>query len=281
MIAADFPGDDLRTDLGSQTHGRYIELRVSLCPNIVNPLQIFEDESEWRAISRSSPVRLYRGLHLNGVLSAHAWDQINNMNLAALGIHSYRRTVATKLYTYPTLINYPITLPLPPNNETAALIISVSDITLHDDYYEKDVFEGTIIGGFSGLGGIWTFVNGIFTVIFGSTLVLIVFGRKPLSAYGLIHAMRADDVSLIAHKRHFTQEEIQHIMALLENHLIDHKLDIPSNAESSVSVMDDEIAESDIEGSGYSRVPVVEAEVANTEIVDSCSNSVPRPAADV
>jgi len=44
----------------------------------------------------------------------------------------------------------------------------------------KDVEQSTIIGGTSILGGLWTFMTGIFSLIFGSSLLLVLFGKPSL-----------------------------------------------------------------------------------------------------
>jgi len=40
----------------------------------------------------------------------------------------------------------------------------------------RDVGQSTIIGETSILGGLWTFMTGIFSLIFGSSLLLVIFG---------------------------------------------------------------------------------------------------------
>jgi len=44
----------------------------------------------------------------------------------------------------------------------------------------KDVGQSTIIGETSILGGLWTFMTGIFSLIFGSSLLLVLFGKPSL-----------------------------------------------------------------------------------------------------
>ena len=40
----------------------------------------------------------------------------------------------------------------------------------------RDIGQSTIIGETSILGGLWTFMTGIFSLIFGSSLLLVIFG---------------------------------------------------------------------------------------------------------
>lgn len=99
--------------------------------------------------------------------------------------------------------------------------------------------EDSVLGGFALLGGLWTFLNGTFSVIFGSTLLLILFGMlciyplislelsclrneglKPLSIYGLAHHLKRNTTSL-AEGQILSVEEQARIVALLREHLLD------------------------------------------------------------
>jgi len=44
----------------------------------------------------------------------------------------------------------------------------------------KEVKPSSILTGISTFGGIWTFITGIFSLVFGSSLLLVLFG-KPSS----------------------------------------------------------------------------------------------------
>jgi len=44
----------------------------------------------------------------------------------------------------------------------------------------KEVKQSTILTGTSILGGLWTFMTGFFSLIFGSSLLLVVFGKPYL-----------------------------------------------------------------------------------------------------
>jgi len=45
---------------------------------------------------------------------------------------------------------------------------------------EKEVRQSTIVDRTSLLGGVWTFMTGIFSLIFGSSLLLVAFGKPYL-----------------------------------------------------------------------------------------------------
>ncbi|KAJ7669904.1 hypothetical protein DFH06DRAFT_1372298 [Mycena polygramma] len=45
----------------------------------------------------------------------------------------------------------------------------------------------TALDGISSVGGLWTFVNGVFVLFFGANFMYFAFGRRPLSALGIAH----------------------------------------------------------------------------------------------
>jgi hypothetical protein len=40
----------------------------------------------------------------------------------------------------------------------------------------RDYEEHTVLTGFAALGGFWTFINGLFAIIFGGSLLFFLFG---------------------------------------------------------------------------------------------------------
>ncbi|KAJ6467357.1 hypothetical protein C8R45DRAFT_1219117 [Mycena sanguinolenta] len=53
--------------------------------------------------------------------------------------------------------------------------------------YFQDTANASALSGISTFGGFWTFVNGTFALIFGANIVYFAFGRRPLSALGVVH----------------------------------------------------------------------------------------------
>ncbi len=63
---------------------------------------------------------------------------------------------------------------LPRDNHTATL-----RVTMRSQPYievEREYLEGSVLNGLALVGGVWTLVNGVFAAIFGSTLLLVLFG---------------------------------------------------------------------------------------------------------
>ncbi len=101
---------------------------------------------------------------------------------------------------------------LPRNNNTATIRITVPAQVYIE--VEQEYLEGSVLNGFAFVGGVWTLINGTFAAIFGSTLLLVLFGAlnsnisglnsvlewspgiKPLSIYGIAHFFRSGRASL-------------------------------------------------------------------------------------
>ncbi|KAJ7764941.1 hypothetical protein B0H16DRAFT_432501 [Mycena metata] len=47
--------------------------------------------------------------------------------------------------------------------------------------------DTTVFNGISTFGGLWTFLNGAFSLFFGANILYFALGRRPLSALGIVH----------------------------------------------------------------------------------------------
>jgi hypothetical protein len=121
--------------------------------------------------------------HLFGGVSQTVREQFKKPVLASLGVFS-----STKKYftiTVPSLMPDP-SLQVPRDNNTATLRLYVQDDD-SDWHFFVEYREKSVLDGISAVGGFWTVVNGVFATIFGTTLLWVAFGVKPLSTFGLIH----------------------------------------------------------------------------------------------
>ena len=164
------------------------------------------------------PIPLVPDAHLLGGVLMNIRYEYRSPKLASLGAFSSVRpsvytsfthilimTHQTKKYltsSVPFLTPDPL-LNIPRDDNTATLRLYIqpdpTDWHVSIDYREK-----SILAGISALGGFWTVANGIFAIIFGTTLWWFLLGEgldlpysrgvltrtsgiKPLSAFGLIH----------------------------------------------------------------------------------------------
>ncbi|KAF7351790.1 Short-chain dehydrogenase/reductase family protein [Mycena sanguinolenta] len=65
-----------------------------------------------------------------------------------------------------------------------SLTLSVVQIPIR---YFRDSVSTSTLSGIATFGGFWTFVNGTFALFFGANIVYFAFGRRPLSALGVVH----------------------------------------------------------------------------------------------
>ncbi|KAF9440404.1 hypothetical protein P691DRAFT_767809 [Macrolepiota fuliginosa MF-IS2] len=160
----------------------------------------------------TAPTVIFPGSHLQGSASFAMQDRFSDKMAGALGITRYRRFVVANINSlYPDTIS-----PIAPDPNTVSLRLSfayAAGLLVEQQYYEK-----TVLTGFALLGGVWTFISGIFAAIFGSTLFLVIFGIKPLSVYGLVHLFRK--TSLVDGMK-VEKEEGDHIVAMIKAHLLD------------------------------------------------------------
>ncbi|KAF9525628.1 hypothetical protein CPB83DRAFT_518581 [Crepidotus variabilis] len=55
----------------------------------------------------------------------------------------------------------------------------------------QDFRDKTVLNGFANVGGLWTFLDGIFAALFGSALLKIILGLKPLGIFGTAHSFQS------------------------------------------------------------------------------------------
>ncbi|KII87826.1 hypothetical protein PLICRDRAFT_54872 [Plicaturopsis crispa FD-325 SS-3] len=87
-----------------------------------------------------------------------------------------------------------------PNN-TASLTMNAApdafEVVHVEDYREK-----TVLIGLASVGGVFTVADGIFAMIFGSTLITLLFGTKPLSPFGITGMLARSRIHAAVHERY-------------------------------------------------------------------------------
>ncbi|KIJ91264.1 hypothetical protein K443DRAFT_686171 [Laccaria amethystina LaAM-08-1] len=134
-------------------------------------------------IRNTWPIPLVPNAHLLGGVILTIREQFKRPGLASLGIFSSRNGFYSG--AIPFLWSDP-SFQVPRDNNTATLRLYLqddySDLHLSVEYREKSV-----LSGIAAVGGFWTVLNGLFATIFGTTLLFVLVGSKPLSTFGLIH----------------------------------------------------------------------------------------------
>ncbi|KAF9443378.1 hypothetical protein P691DRAFT_764326 [Macrolepiota fuliginosa MF-IS2] len=159
---------------------------------------------------------LWPDLHLRGALSFSTMFVVNNTGLSKFGITKYRQIAVGSIGpVFPNL-----TPSVVGTNISSLRLFSPRNLSYLRRQYSKEVQQHSVLGGFSVLGGLWTAFSGVFAMIFGTSILLVVFGIKPLSIYGLIHAFTRGQVSL-ADGQALSSVEQSRTIALLREHLMD------------------------------------------------------------
>ncbi|KAJ3570058.1 hypothetical protein NP233_g4651 [Leucocoprinus birnbaumii] len=108
---------------------------------------------------------------------------------------------------------------------------------------ERENKGSSVLQGFASLGGIWTTLTGAFGTIFGSSLLLILFQKKPVSIYGLIHAVYGGGKLYLEEGDRLSTRQRGEFVDLLHKHLIDtgeHHLEANELNHGHVGIRDEE-----------------------------------------
>ncbi|KAJ7208581.1 hypothetical protein GGX14DRAFT_453946 [Mycena pura] len=134
--------------------------------------------SSWQWQPYNDAIALLPGSNLFGFLT---WTERRVINSASWALSSSSHS-----------IYIPEISSLQQNMSTTGLDPSIGRLTLAmDQDYPKQVLQDTVnvslLSGISAFGGFWTFVNGTFALFFGANAIYFAFGRRPLSALGVVH----------------------------------------------------------------------------------------------
>ncbi|KAJ7636239.1 hypothetical protein FB45DRAFT_444454 [Roridomyces roridus] len=94
-------------------------------------------------------------------------------------------------HTQSWLVYTPTITGLQQNVSAAAIQSNTSQLTLvqlitRPIQLLQDTSVASPLSGISTFGGFWTFVNGTFALFFGANIIYFAFGRRPLSALGVV-----------------------------------------------------------------------------------------------
>ncbi|KAJ7105687.1 hypothetical protein C8R44DRAFT_806662, partial [Mycena epipterygia] len=120
----------------------------------------------------------------------------------------------------------------------------------------QETVDASTLSGIATFGGFWTFVNGTFALIFGANVVYFLFGRRPLSALGVVHIFERRrlarewrrDFPALHSEGGLPGSESAGIVAFLRERLVDlgsgHS-DDPKEVEAQTQLDRDEVSEAD------------------------------------
>ncbi|KAF9033462.1 hypothetical protein BDZ89DRAFT_551337 [Hymenopellis radicata] len=173
-------------------------------------------------ISDSQAATMLPNEHLVSGVDAHIRQRFAEANAATLGLSSISKMRTFLVADLVGLRPNPSST-IPRDSNTGSLYLyrqpHRGDWTIVTDYREDSV-----LSGLSQVGGFWTLVNGLLAFVFGSRLVMIFFGVKPLSTFGLIHSFSRVDVS-DSYPRILSEGDLPEsqrgVVAFMRDHMLD------------------------------------------------------------
>ncbi|KAF9523166.1 hypothetical protein CPB83DRAFT_910834 [Crepidotus variabilis] len=173
-------------------------------------------------VTKSSPIVLTPGANLVGLMRTIMRREFLSPRFSVVGIFDIYRTFLTSetVYVWPNSITRS-----PADIGTVRIKppVKSSEWKVVEEYCEKSV-----LSGISTVGGLWTFLAGIFAAIYGTSVMKILFALKPLSLFGYAHFLQKeklrqaymaeyprvkDDLQVLPHDRG--------LLALIHDHLLE------------------------------------------------------------
>ncbi|KAF8172571.1 hypothetical protein K438DRAFT_1981420 [Mycena galopus ATCC 62051] len=103
---------------------------------------------------------------------------------------SQRQTILQRELSVPPIIFSPEVYALQ-QNLSSPPGANISSLTLLQSSpfptkFLQDTVDASVLSGIASFGGFWTFINGAFTFFFGANIIYFAFGKRPLSALGVV-----------------------------------------------------------------------------------------------
>ncbi|KAK7014032.1 short-chain dehydrogenase/reductase family protein [Favolaschia claudopus] len=154
-------------------------------------LQIGQENNFDDIIQYTAPIAMWPG---NSLVSTLTWTQYRVVDpgipLLLGSLASMRTFVIAELHTSDANQSDPRLGLAPSSSHISNLIIyqpSGIPVKAIEEYTEFSA-----LGGFATVGGLWTFINGAFSLFFGANVLYFLFGHRPLSALGIVHIFQRD-----------------------------------------------------------------------------------------
>ncbi|PPQ79193.1 hypothetical protein CVT26_000442 [Gymnopilus dilepis] len=174
--------------------------KSDMSSNSVQVLIGFHNETS-KVIQTTKSMTLVPGINMLGCITYELRQSFKNSIAPDLGLfESYDTFVVSKML-------YAIPDPLASASSTfikQAPDISTFRVFLQHDYSDLKTLQSyrqqDTLSGFAAVGGLWTFLSGIFAAIFGSSLLRILFaydlklGVKPISLAGVAHSIEREKI---------------------------------------------------------------------------------------
>jgi len=170
------------------------------------------------------PVVLTDGMNIAGFAHQYLVRQFKYPRLSVFGLFSPSENIVVSEITQiipngPQLTDHTASLTIFPR-------FDFSNVKIVQDHREKSILKGL-----SAIGGLWTFIAFIFGALYGNSLIRVVFGRKPIAVFGVVHSIVGAETQEEYRKTYprldadiKTLREAPGLMALIIDKLIDFEI---------------------------------------------------------
>ncbi|PPQ69743.1 hypothetical protein CVT26_014018 [Gymnopilus dilepis] len=185
-----------------------------------------------RIVQTTQAMTLVPGINMLGCVTYELRQTFKNSFAPDLGLSNSYDTFAVSKMVY--------TIPDPLASTSSSSVKQSPDISTFRVFLQNDMSdlrtlqsykEQDTLSGFAAVGGLWTFLSGIFAAIFGSSLLRILFGVKPISLTGVAHSIEREKIQEACRREYpkITEEirlprEERGLLSLLCDELIDVQL---------------------------------------------------------
>ncbi|KAF7348979.1 hypothetical protein MVEN_01418900 [Mycena venus] len=178
----------------------------------------------------STPIPLIPNLYLLATVTTEFRERYKWTTAATLGILTFTKVH----FTTSISLLVPDPSPLIPRIDNTATLRLYMGTDLSEWNMFSDGRQNSVLSGLIALGGLWTPVNGAITVIFGMSMLMLWWGKKPFSIFGLIHRKnKSKVVAKIKERYPGLENDVPGWSAFLRDFLIDMALVSSSNVSSN------------------------------------------------
>ncbi|KAJ7872034.1 hypothetical protein B0H13DRAFT_2059659 [Mycena leptocephala] len=133
--------------------------------------------------SYADVIPLMAGSHLSALFSLKQRDLFSKNAQDLLGITTPFRSI----YLNSVLLVQPDPFPLDLGPNEASLRLRMRNDIVGPVELVQEYTDASVLDGLATFGGFWTFVNGVFAMVFGANLLYFLLRRRSLSALGIVH----------------------------------------------------------------------------------------------
>ncbi|TFK69639.1 hypothetical protein BDN72DRAFT_840127 [Pluteus cervinus] len=220
---------------------------ISILQNSVEVRSSLINDTEL-AIRSTRPVVLMPGSNLIGIATIQARQKFRIPIISALGVFNSVNTFFTADIIH--VFNDPLQADVIQRGPDIGTVRIAYRDFFTDWEVIRDQHNNTVLKGLSDVGGLWSFLGGVFVWFFGSSLLRVLRGTKPVTVVGMAHNFQHDQTMRETCLSRYPNvvSDIQNgdgLLAILYDHLFDLEFLVGKNGERGVPVPVEDAERSD------------------------------------